>query len=106
LKIQIDKQKIIIESSEIIMPVPKRKHSRARRDSKFANKGLKPAAIAACAQCQAPLATHQICSSCGFYKGRKVMITKLDRALKRKETQKVSAKKSKPEAGAGEAHQE
>lgn len=88
------------------MPVPKRKRSRARRDSRFANKGLKPAAIAACAQCQAPLATHQVCSSCGFYKGRKVMTTKLDRALKRKETQKTSAQKSKLEASAGEAGQE
>lgn len=88
------------------MPVPKRKRSRARRDSRFANKGLKPAAIAACAQCQAPLATHQICSSCGFYKGRKVMTTKLDRALKRKETYKAPAQKGKTEAVSGDAAQE
>lgn len=76
------------------MPVPKRKRSRARRDSRFANKGLKPSAVGACAQCQTPLATHRICPTCGFYKGRKVMATKLDRAMKRSEINKVQAERA------------
>jgi large subunit ribosomal protein L32 len=67
------------------MPVPKRKRSRARRDSRFANKGITPCTLAACAQCQAPLSMHQACGLCGFYKGRKVMKTKLDRVIQRRE---------------------
>jgi large subunit ribosomal protein L32 len=67
------------------MPVPKRKRSRARRDSRFANKGIKESAIVHCSQCQNPLIPHQACKECGFYKGVKVMKTKADRGLVRKE---------------------
>jgi large subunit ribosomal protein L32 len=49
------------------MPVPKRKRSKARRDKRFANKGIKPAAITHCASCTEPLAPHVACGSCGFY---------------------------------------
>lgn len=80
------------------MPVPKRKRSRARRDSRKANWGIKPAALAACANCQSPLATHKVCPTCGFYKGRKVMTTKLDRALKRSEVLKTQVTRSGTQA--------
>ncbi len=71
------------------MPVPKRKRSKSRRDKRFANKGIKIMAITACHNCQEPLATHVACRKCGFYKGVKVMMTKIDRALKRSETRKA-----------------
>ncbi len=71
------------------MPVPKRKRSRARRDKRFANKGIKAQSITACANCQEPLMTHQACASCGHYKGRKVLATKADRSVKRVETRKA-----------------
>ena len=67
------------------MPVPKRKRSKARRDKRFANKGLKVQAFTSCAQCKAALAPHQACKSCGFYKGAKVLETKVERGLKRAE---------------------
>ena len=67
------------------MPVPKRKRSRARRDSRFANKGLKVKAITTCKQCNEPLSPHVACSGCGFYKGVKVFATKNDRVVKRQE---------------------
>jgi large subunit ribosomal protein L32 len=65
------------------MPVPKRKRSRARRDSRFAHKGMVMHAITACANCQASLLPHAVCHTCGFYKGEKVMATKVDRAATR-----------------------
>lgn len=61
------------------MPVPKRKQSRSRRDSRSANKGIKPKAVAACQTCQEPIETHAACSSCGYYKGIKILKTKSDR---------------------------
>ena len=70
------------------MPVPKRKRSRSRRDKRFANKGIKVKTITACHNCQEPLISHAACHRCGFYKGVKVMITKIDRSLKRAETRK------------------
>jgi large subunit ribosomal protein L32 len=65
------------------MPVPKRKRSRQRRDKRFANKGLKVKAIAHCPQCKSPTPAHQVCSECGFYKGRKVIATKADKKIKK-----------------------
>lgn len=80
------------------MPVPKRKRSRARRDKRFANKGLKVKTITACANCQEPLLMHQVCKGCGHYKGRKVISTKADRAVKRAQTkQKKKPVEQSPE---------
>lgn len=67
------------------MPVPKRKRSRARRDKRFANKGLKVASFASCSQCQDPILPHRACGNCGYYKGSKVLVTKMDRSEKRTE---------------------
>lgn len=75
------------------MPVPKRKRSRARRDKRFANKGIKTSIFASCKQCNEPNLSHTVCASCGYYKGRKVMITRAERAVKRADVRKVHADK-------------
>jgi len=87
------------------MPVPKRKRSRSRRDKRFANKGIKVKQLTECANCQVPLATHQACSTCGFYKGVKVMVTKADRAVKRGE-KKARSKKPGMQAQAAQQPQD
>lgn len=74
------------------MPVPKRKRSRARRDSRHAHKAIKAKAFSACSNCEAALLPHQVCKECGVYKGVKVMTPKNERAGKRLETR--SAKQS------------
>jgi len=76
------------------MPVPKRKTSKSRRDMRSACKFLRPQAVTTCSQCALPVLPHIVCSTCGFYKGRKVLVTKLDRALKRGEKQKHAAGQS------------
>jgi len=65
------------------MPVPKRKRSRARRDSRFANKGMSVKSITSCSNCQSALNTHTACKMCGFYKGIKVLNTKMERLVLR-----------------------
>jgi large subunit ribosomal protein L32 len=84
------------------MPVPKRKRSRARRDSRFANKGLKVKAITGCSNCKEPIAPHTPCKTCGFYKGAKVLVTKADRKVKRLAVKavKTPAKKASAESQA------
>jgi len=67
------------------MPVPKRKRSKSRRDSRHANWGLKMKTFTQCQQCQHPLANHQACPECGYYKGVKVMRTKDERTKSRSE---------------------
>jgi large subunit ribosomal protein L32 len=71
--------------SRKIMPVPKRKRSRARRDKRFANKALQIKTFTNCPNCEEAVMPHQVCFKCGHYKGRKIMVTKADRGDKRTE---------------------
>lgn len=82
------------------MGVPKRKRSRARRDSRFANKGVKVKAITSCKNCEKPLLTHAACTGCGFYKGIKVMATKAERSLKRGQVKQAKTARTKSEPSA------
>lgn len=88
------------------MAVPKRKVSRARRDKRSANKGLKPLPMTYCGEgaCKgAPKLPHEVCPVCGFYKGKKVLRTKADRSLSRGEKRQQLAERGK---SAGHAHTE
>ncbi|OQA34276.1 MAG: 50S ribosomal protein L32 [Candidatus Dependentiae bacterium ADurb.Bin331] len=83
------------------MPVPKRKRSRARRDSRFANKKIAVKALVLCSNCQHPQLPHQACRECGFYKGAKIINTKSDRGVKRLEIrakQKTEAQRDESQA--------
>ena len=73
------------------MPVPKRKLSRKRRDQRSANKGLKPQSLSSCQTCQAPSLSHQVCRECGYYKGVKVLRTKIDRMYTRGQSREAIA---------------
>lgn len=75
------------------MPVPKRKRSRARRDSRFANKGMVMHAITSCKNCEKPLLPHAACADCGFYRGVKIMNTKTERKATRTIKRQAIAKK-------------
>lgn len=59
------------------MPVPKRKTSRAVRDSRRNNnKPFKQAtSLSECPQCHQPKMPHRVCPSCGYYKGHEVVET-------------------------------
>ena len=83
------------------MPVPKRKRSRARRDSRFANKGIKPKTLSECKNCKAAQLPHQVCKSCGHYKGVKVLVTKAERSLKRNELKAVQKARAEKQGSAG-----
>lgn len=51
------------------MAVPRRRHSRARRDRARTHKKLVARVLVTCADCGAPKASHRICPACGKYKG-------------------------------------
>jgi large subunit ribosomal protein L32 len=55
------------------MPNPKRRHSKARRDSRRAHDHLTAPSLSVCPQCQEPTMPHRVCKKCGHYKGRQVM---------------------------------
>ncbi len=56
------------------MAVPKKKHSKSKRDMRRANHDRMDApAMSACRECGAPIRPHRACPSCGIYRGRQVI---------------------------------
>ncbi|MGI6705403.1 MAG: 50S ribosomal protein L32 [Clostridia bacterium] len=55
------------------MAVPKRKVSKARRDSRRANWKLTVPGVSECPQCHQVKLPHRVCKHCGYYDGKKVM---------------------------------
>lgn len=57
------------------MALPKRKHSKGRRNRRRAHDALTPAGLSVCPECQEQKLPHRACPSCGYYKGRAVVET-------------------------------
>lgn len=75
------------------MPVPKRKTSKQRRDQRAAGKDIdRNITSGRCQTCQAGAEPHCVCASCGYYKGVKVLRTKLERTEQRQVKQKTKNK--------------
>lgn len=56
------------------MAVPKKKTSKARRDSRRAhNFRLVAPNLIPCPNCKAPTLPHRVCPTCGYYQGRQVV---------------------------------
>ena len=54
------------------MPNPKRRHSKARTAKRRTHYVLQPTPLGECPQCHEMKRPHQVCSLCGYYKGRQV----------------------------------
>lgn len=50
--------------------LPKRKLSKASKGHRARHFHASKAHLVVCPQCRLPKPTHQVCPSCGFYKGR------------------------------------
>ncbi|UCC79291.1 MAG: 50S ribosomal protein L32 [Candidatus Zixiibacteriota bacterium] len=55
------------------MALPKRRHSRSRGAKRRTHWKLEKPGIMECPHCHEPKLPHQICPSCGWYKGREVV---------------------------------
>jgi len=58
------------------MPVPKKKTSSSKRDMRRSHHALTKPNTIKCSTCGEQKLPHQVCTSCGTYKGRKVQIEK------------------------------
>lgn len=54
-------------------PLPKRRWSTRRQGKKRAVKGLGKPSLVSCPNCKQPKRLHQVCPSCGQYKGKTVL---------------------------------
>lgn len=58
------------------MAVPKRRKTRARRDTRRSqNEKLVLPSISVCPQCGSPKLPHRVCPNCGTYRNRTVIAT-------------------------------
>ncbi len=56
------------------MPLPKRRHSKSRRDKGRTHQKLTNPSITLCPQCHQPKLPHIVCPYCGYYKGKQVLV--------------------------------
>ena len=72
---EIKNQKSEIENAftGVIMPNPKRRHSKARRGKRRAHDALRVPQTTTCPNCQEPRLQHRVCPKCGYYKNREVV---------------------------------
>jgi len=58
------------------MALPKRKHSKARRDKSRTHWKLTLSSPTKCPQCAQPVPPHHVCPACGTYRGRQLVVVK------------------------------
>jgi large subunit ribosomal protein L32 len=56
-----------------MVPHPKRKHSKGRRDRRRAHDALTSINLVQCSNCGELRPPHTVCPSCGHYQGREVV---------------------------------
>jgi len=53
--------------------VPKRKYSKARQGERRSHLHLTPPQLMECPTCRNPMLPHQVCPTCGSYRGREII---------------------------------
>lgn len=59
-----------------MVPLPKRKLSKGRRDRRRAHDALVANNLVQCSQCGEMRLPHTVCPNCGYYQGREVVSMK------------------------------
>ncbi|MFZ6018998.1 MAG: 50S ribosomal protein L32 [Chloroflexota bacterium] len=65
-----------------MVPLPKRKLSKGRRDRRRAHDALQNANLVQCSQCGEMRLPHTVCPNCGYYQGREII--SMEKAEKKK----------------------
>ena len=67
------------------MPLPKKRHSKARGRRRRTHWKVSPLNLIPCPQCKEPKLPHRICTVCGYYNGRQVIEIKVKEKKKKKQ---------------------
>jgi len=60
------------------MPGPKSRVTRSRRGMRRAHNFAVPKTVITCSNCNSVVKPHHVCPSCGYYKGREIVIAPTD----------------------------
>ncbi|NQT95947.1 MAG: 50S ribosomal protein L32 [Candidatus Omnitrophica bacterium] len=66
------------------MGLPKRRHSNTRTRKRRTHDKLKKLSLTKCSHCGATVLPHHLCSKCGYYKGRQIVVKKQKEKKKKK----------------------
>ena len=58
------------------MPLPKRRHSKSRRDKRRTHWKLSSVNVVKCSNCDQPKLPHHACPNCGYYDNKLVFLPK------------------------------
>lgn len=61
--------------TELDMAVPKKKKSKAKRDTRRSHDAITLIHGTTCPQCHEPVMPHRVCPECGTYRGRTLLKT-------------------------------
>lgn len=56
------------------MGLPKRRHSKTRRNKRRTHDALSTPSLTKCSNCGGRILHHRVCPACGYYKGTAVVI--------------------------------
>lgn len=56
-----------------MVPLPKRKLSKGRRDRRRSHDALQAISLVQCSNCGEMCLPHTVCDNCGFYQGREII---------------------------------
>lgn len=81
------------------MAVPKKRHTKSRRDRRRSHIKLRKVNLSLCPRCKEPVLPHRACLSCGTYKGKEVVdvLAKLTKRERKKKEKELKAKEEKAE---------
>jgi len=65
-----------------MVPLPKRKLSKGRRDRRRAHDALVATNLVQCSQCGEMRLAHTVCTNCGYYQGREIINMKKEEKKK------------------------
>lgn len=79
------------------MAVPKKRTTKSRRDKRRLHIFLKEPTLTKCPKCGILRLPHNLCSSCGYYKGREIIdvLGKLDKKERKKKEKEIKVKEDK-----------
>lgn len=55
------------------MSEPKKRHSSTRSGNRRSHLAAKTQSLSACSHCKEPVAPHQVCKQCGYYKSEDIL---------------------------------
>jgi len=78
------------------MAVPKKRHTKSRRNKRRGNIFIKPPVLSICPKCKKDVLPHSVCTNCGYYKNMEVIdvLKKLDRKERKLKEKELKSKKA------------